>query len=209
MRKQRVRRLAAPDHLPETYMDVCARLGTSAGPLVALGLLLSSSLFVFSAGHGVALLISMAVGLVCRSFLEWLVHRYVWHARAGSLVGAIFSPVIVLHQQHHRDPDDLDGLVFGAGAPCVLFVGPVFLAILVPSVPLWWGLCAGAVLMAVLLVYEWFHVLAHSDVQPRYAWLANLVGNHRRHHRGEPDACYGVSSALADRVLGTAGKGRS
>ena len=204
MRKQR----ATPERLPATYMEVCARLIGSAGPLVALGLLLVSSLVVFNAGHGVTLLFSMAVGLICRSFLEWLVHRYVWHARPGSLSGTLFSPIVVLHQQHHRQPDDLDGLMFGAAAPCVLFVVPVLPTVILPSVPLWWGLCAGAVLMAVLLVYEWFHVLAHSDVQPRSAWLATLVGNHRRHHHGAPDACFGVSGVLADRVLGTAGKGR-
>lgn len=139
-----------------------------------------------------------------RSLLEWLGHRYILHARPLRLGRrTLVNPVARMHAEHHGHPEGLDGIFFGARA--VVATTLLLFATTAPVLGLRHSLGLVNGYVAALLIYEWFHLLAHSSIAPRSSWLRHVVAHHRHHHAVDPAACYCVSAIWADRLLGTAG----
>jgi sterol desaturase/sphingolipid hydroxylase (fatty acid hydroxylase superfamily) len=150
-----------------------------------------------------------AVGLLV-PFVEWIVHRVVLHARPRTVRGIRIDPGLG-HREHHRHPASINRVLLRA-VDAVLFQAiNAAVAAAVVGVPL--ALAGRPVLgptltavlgaMVALLNYEWSHFLFHTAYRPKSGRYRRLKANHRRHHWRDERAWLGITSNLADRVLGT------
>jgi len=136
-------------------------------------------------------------------FVEWLVHARLLHAKPVRLRGRAFVTAAArAHAAHHADPHDERLIVTPPAALLPLLVGSMAAAAILPS----WSLRATAVAVLALLVLmtEWVHFLVHAQPAPRSAWLRRRSRAHRLHHYRNDSFWFGLTSGLADAVMGTA-----
>ena len=133
--------------------------------------------------------LSLFLGLLSWSFVEYLVH--------GILAHRYQTFVTTIHGQHHGHPEQ----VFTSPASWV----PVALILFLAGVPLvGTDLAAGFVfgLLIGFLHYEWVHW--HIHFRPaRTARQRRLRDHHLAHHHVNPRAYHGVTTRFWDRVFGT------
>jgi sterol desaturase/sphingolipid hydroxylase (fatty acid hydroxylase superfamily) len=143
------------------------------------------------ASQGPALLGGAAAGLIGWTALEYGLHRFVLHA---------LPPFAGWHVEHHRRPTALICLpTWLSGA---LIGGLVFLPAWLAS-GLWPAL---ALTLGVLTGYLGYTVTHHAIHHWRTdsGWLRRRKRWHARHHRqGATPDCFGVTTALWDRVCGS------
>ncbi len=162
----------------------------SSGSLAAYLVLTSPSA---ERGSLVALVL---LGLVGWSLLEYLLHRFVLHG---------LQPFQRLHAEHHLRPTALIGTptVFTALLFALFLAGPAWL--LADR----WQACALmlGVLGGYLAYASTHHALHHA--RSDNAWVGRRKRWHALHHQRPANAAqshahYGVTTALWDRVFGTA-----
>jgi sterol desaturase/sphingolipid hydroxylase (fatty acid hydroxylase superfamily) len=130
-------------------------------------------------------------GLVGWSFIEYLLHRFVLHG---------LQPFKRWHSEHHDRPTALictPTLLSGA-----LIFGLVFLPALVAGSV--WTACA--LTLGVLTGYLAYAVTHHATHHWKVAspWLQRRKRWHAMHHHHvRQPGCFGVTSAVWDRVFGT------
>ena len=152
--------------------------------------------------------------LVSRPVAEWVIHRYVLHARPV-LVGDRVIDIGAAHRQHHREPADLDYvLVAPRYARQYVVVWAVIAAGLAAAVPRRRGrlrptLSGLAAAYASLVAYEWTHFLIHTAWRPRHGWLRRRRAQHRRHHFRNEHYWFGVTTSAGDRLFRTGPPPRS
>ncbi len=141
--------------------------------------------------------------LALQPFAEWLIHVYILHFKPRRWLGRVFDlQVAQFHRAHHRDPWKLDVVFIPRRA------GYVGLALLTAA---WWTvmptreLFVTAVLGSVLMAfaYEWIHYLTHTAYRPRTRLYRHLWRLHRLHHFKNEHYWQGVTTHVADRILGT------
>ena len=141
--------------------------------------------------------------LALEPFVEWLIHVYILHFKPKKLLGHVFDlQVAQFHRAHHRDPWKLD-VVFiprRAGYVGLLVLMAGWYSVM-PTLPLFTSAVLGSILMA--FVYEWIHYLTHTAYRPRTRLYRHLWRLHRLHHFKNEHYWQGVTTHLADRVLGT------
>ncbi len=130
---------------------------------------------------------SFVLGLFAWTFVEYVIHGFLSHR-----FQTFATP---LHDAHHRDPHAV--FTVGAWIPVALATA----AILATSrfglgTVFWLGLVAGFAL------YEAEHYRMHFCA-PACRYEARLRLHHLAHHHGAPDACFGVTNRLWDRVFAT------
>lgn len=157
-----------------------------------------------------------AVGamLAIYPFGEWAIHVYLLHMppfRLGERT--VYLPTSRGHWEHHEEPTNLNLIVLGTrDALALLLVAvPVTVALTalavrplpgtVPFGALLTELAVGYVLVG---VYEWVHFLIHTAHRPRTRLYRAVWRTHRLHHFKNERYWHGVTSTIADRVLGTA-----
>jgi len=140
-----------------------------------------------------------------RPLFEWALHRAVLHGPARTVAGRRVDPAAA-HRGHHRVPDDVPGALLGTGFAASNGAAVAVLGAAVGGLAGGGGgvLSGAAAAEASLLGYEWLHLLAHSGYAPRSGWFRRLRAGHLRHHFRDERANFGVTSRLADRLLGTA-----
>ncbi len=137
-------------------------------------------------------------GLFAWTFVEYLIHRWVFHFQPRTTVGVVIAYLV--HGVHHAYPSDRHRLVM----PPVVTVPPIVLlyGVFVASL----GIRMGEVFFAGFLVgylcYDMTHYLIHAK-PTRTAWLSALKTNHMAHHFQCADRRFGVSTTLWDHVLRT------
>lgn len=148
---------------------------------------------------------AVATVAALQPFFEWVLHRFVLHGPSRSLGARALDPGAA-HRGHHAVPDDPAGALLGTSFAITNGAGVALLGAGV-------GVCTGGATAALagavtaeggLLAYEWMHLLSHSGYQPRTAWFRHLRAAHLRHHFRDEGSNFGVTSRLADRLLGTA-----
>jgi len=162
-----------------------------------------------------------AIGLLIWTFIEYLLHRYAFHApdevmKETHEISAsleLDQPVIpalptlrhviyfIFHGVHHEYPSDSRRLVMPpvASLPMGLVAWLIFSAIFGGNtIPAFAGLLVG------YLVYDTTHFVVHHRSPPT-AFGKLLKKAHMRHHFLDPDEDYGVSSPLWDVVFRTYG----
>ncbi len=149
----------------------------------------------------------LAAGLALWTLAEYLLHRFAFHYRARSARGRRL--VFLIHGIHHLQPQCKTRLVM----PPVISVplGLAFYGLFAGTVgrlpggaawvpPLFAGFLAGYV------VYDMTHYAVHH-FRPRGPIARALRQNHMRHHFGDPELRFGISTTLWDRVFGTHPRG--
>jgi 4-hydroxysphinganine ceramide fatty acyl 2-hydroxylase len=141
----------------------------------------------------------LAAGVLVWTLIAYLLHRFLLHSRPQA--PALRAVVEQLHLGHHREPQDE-----------VKITVPVF-----ASLPVAGGLLAlfrlisGSWEVAALLLvgstagylyYETVHFWIHCGARPG-RWLRPQRADHMFHHFRDQQRCFGVTTPLWDRLLGT------
>jgi len=171
-----------------------------AVPLVMLDAF-SVGLLIWGLLYGsVAIVIQLAlflIGLLAFTFVEYLVHRYVFHMQADTDKKRELQYTI--HGVHHEYPKDKDRLAMPPVASALISLGLFFgLRALIGDYV--YGLLAGFIIGYTL--YLGVHYMVHA-YQPPKNFLKLFWVHHGIHHYKEPEAAFGVSSPLWDVILGT------
>ena len=159
-------------------------------PVTAVGLAWVVSCGAHSEFLGVFLLSCLA-GLAVWTLLEYLMHRFVFHAIPG---------VAQMHGRHHADPAAFVGtpVWISLAGFAVGFFAPLWA---VAGVEIASGTAAGLGLG--LTWYVAVHDAIHRRTLDRNSFLYQAKLRHACHH-ARPDGNYGVTTGFWDRVLGTA-----
>jgi len=140
--------------------------------------------------------------LVLYPLVEYVLHRWLLHARwlyKSPLTAKVWKRI---HYDHHQNPHDLS-VLFGA-------LYTTLPAILVITLPIGWlvGGPAGAAAamaagMLVFSGYEFCHFVQHLPFTPQSGWLREIKKRHLAHHFHSEQGNYGITSGVWDRVFGT------
>ena len=155
-------------------------------------------------------LVALAVVAATRPFFEWGLHRYVLHAEPVVVDGRTVDPG-GSHRGHHDTPHDVAGALLGTryaltdSTALAAVVGALTTVVVRSSPRARWQvtLTAWSGTFASLLAYEWSHLLFHTGYRPTTARFRRLRANHHRHHHRDDEQWFGITSDLADRLLGT------
>lgn len=140
---------------------------------------------------------------------EWLIHKYVLHARPRRILGWTWDTYLARkHRAHHENPWDTPTLFVPIRTTVMvsLVMGPLFY-LLMPTLAL--ALTGVVSLFAIGCAYEWSHFLPHTAYRAKTNWMRDTIKFHRLHHFKHEDYWMGVSSNLGDRLLGTFPEPRS
>lgn len=195
---------AGPD-CPKTLGEVFARFVRYPSPRLLLALAPAAVLGRLALGELGPWDVAPALGvLLAWPALEWLIHVFVLHFRPLRLGGRTWDPkVSAKHRAHHAAPWRAD-LVF---VPVHTYVFTVPLLVLgwLGPLPLELGATGLAATLVGALHYEWVHHLLHTRYVPRTAPYRAMWRRHRLHHMKNEQYWFGVTTHLADRLLGTDG----
>lgn len=134
----------------------------------------------------------MAIALVTFAFgvFGWTLVEYVIHGLLSHRFRTFATP---LHEAHHRDPHAV--FTVGAWLPLATVTAALLaLSGLNPATVFWLGMMTG------FAAYEVEHYRIHFR-EPLCSFEARLRARHLAHHRRVPDAWFGVTSRLWDRVF--------
>jgi len=154
---------------------------------------------------GNALLLAHAVGLFAWTFVEYGMHRFVFHFSPKNPPAWLHRLVFLFHGIHHVQPWDKARLVMPPGVSLPLaaafYLLFAWLLVDVCEAPGWLSPVFGAFL-AGYLVYDLLHYSTH------HLPMENVVGrwlkrHHLLHHHATPDDRFGVTSPLWDVLLRT------
>jgi sterol desaturase/sphingolipid hydroxylase (fatty acid hydroxylase superfamily) len=188
----------------------------SAGVVAVARLALAATAPATVGSLGVVDVVVIAVGIGLIGVVEWFAHRVLFHAPEDSRRSRILNTG-GSHRRHHADPTDMGWVLLhprGARAlmlavAILVVVWSVPAAIVAGASPIGPYLTAVAVAWFAIANYEWTHLLAHSSYRPHTRYYRRLVRNHRIHHFRDPEALYGISSNLGDRLFATMPSGEA
>jgi sterol desaturase/sphingolipid hydroxylase (fatty acid hydroxylase superfamily) len=177
---------------------VWAYVGLLAASVVLVGLLRPLSPGTSPLGLAGA----AALAFLLYPAIEYLLHRFLLHARFLYRMPLTVDLWRRIHYDHHSDPDNLQ-VLFGA-LPTTL---PTIVVATVPPGLLIAG-PAGAVVsfaagLVSILVYEFCHTVDHLPYAPRTPLLRRIKRLHLLHHLHNERGNFGITSFLVDRILGT------
>ena len=138
------------------------------------------------------------LGILVWTLVEYLLHRFWFHTPTRT--PAANKSHFLAHGIHHYDPFDGTRLLFpplGAlGIASVIYLGFYLIMPVDVSLALMSGLLTG------YLIYDFSHYVSHHGriVDP---WFRFLSRYHKAHHHRDPDALFGVSSPLWDKIFRT------
>lgn len=146
-----------------------------------------------------SIIFSFLLGIFYWTFLEYFIHRYVYHPFYKSKL--VYYFLGSFHLYHHKEMSD--HRVLTAGFLMIYFITPIVLF------PLWVGglslgtLCAiGLGLSISYYFYEWVHYILHYKVHES-GYLNYIQKYHLYHHDHAPQKNFGNTSHLWDYLLGT------
>ncbi|MCS6884691.1 MAG: sterol desaturase family protein [Acidobacteriota bacterium] len=138
-------------------------------------------------------------GFLSWSFVEYCLHRFIFHYDAKSELGKKF--VYYQHLQHHEYPRQLDRLFakLSTSTP----VSALYLLVAYSLLGSWAS--AGCLYIGLVIgyfLYEFLHYQAHH-MSPKLGILRYLKKYHLLHHHSRSNLRYGVTSPLLDILFGT------
>ncbi|MGH8427948.1 MAG: sterol desaturase family protein [Gammaproteobacteria bacterium] len=134
-------------------------------------------------------LLAVALGLLIFSFVEYCVHRWLFHLRVPLFADG--------HLLHHKNPFGYDSLPFFL--PALVWVGLTVLCVLVMPIGFAFLLTGAATFGYV--TYGLTHFAIHH-VRFKQPLLRRWAAAHHIHHH-HPDSNFGVTTPLWDIILGT------
>jgi dihydroceramide fatty acyl 2-hydroxylase len=142
-------------------------------------------------------------GVVLWQLLEYLIHRFLFHAKVGSYWGITVH--FLFHGNHHKFPKDGDRLVFPplpAAAIASSIYGGLRLLLAADAAT---GLMSGVILG--YIAYDCLHYSMHHAAYLPGSFLQELKARHSHHHYHDPGHGYGISSVVFDVLLRTRASG--
>jgi sterol desaturase/sphingolipid hydroxylase (fatty acid hydroxylase superfamily) len=180
------------------WLDRLTRVHPSVPPLVFVPSIVALALLALRDASLPRLVIGAAAGYLLWTFVEYWVHRTVFHLEPEGGLGARLHWMI--HGVHHDHPSDRLRLVF----PPVLSVplALVFLGLfaLVLGETDGFAVCAG--FYGGYLAYDMLHFALHHH-RPRSRLGRRFHELHMRHHFEDDERGFGVSAPWWDIVFGT------
>ena len=158
---------------------------------------------------------AVAAGIVAvYPFGEWAIHVYLLHLPPFRMRGREVELITSKeHRWHHERPHNLDTVLLGpkeviglfaVAIPLVAGAIAAVVALLAPGGFPWQAvITATAAGGALVFVYEWTHFLIHTSHRPRTRAYRAVWRTHRLHHFKNEHYWHGITSTVADRVLGT------
>jgi 4-hydroxysphinganine ceramide fatty acyl 2-hydroxylase len=140
-----------------------------------------------------------AVGLFVWTFVEYIMHRFVFHYMPKDKPWALRMH-FVFHGVHHDYPSDAKRLVLPPSVSIPLATIFYFLFIAILPANYIWGFFPGFILG--YLIYDISHYAIHHFNFKGSIWK-KIKQHHMLHHYQDPDKGYGVSSPIWDKVFGS------
>lgn len=136
-------------------------------------------------------------GILCFSFIEYLMHRYLYHIKANTPKKVKFQ--YLMHGYHHDNPRDKSALAM----PPLIVILYAFIAFIL-LYPLLHNLIYSFLpgMMTGYAAYLYIHFAIHAYKPPKN-FLKHLWIHHSIHHYQQPERAFGVSSPLWDIVFNT------
>lgn len=143
--------------------------------------------------------LAIIVGLALWSLFEYIAHRFIFHYHPTSQWGKRLH--FMVHGVHHDYPQDHMRLVMppSVSVPLAVVVYYIFLLAFGEywSMPLYGSFVFG------YLCYDMMHYATHHATFIKSKWFRDLKKHHMDHHYRDPDAGFGVSSTIWDKVWGS------
>ena len=163
---------------------------------------LVACLIVITSGEGFSWrqnFLLIALGVLNWMFIEYGLHRFVFHYSARTTFGK--KLLYAAHLSHHENPRAASR--FFSSLALSLPIATVYFLLAWFAIG---SLHAASYLFAGLALgyfgYEWLHFQAHHR-RPRLRLFRYLKTYHLLHHHDTPELRFGVSSPLFDMLLGT------
>ncbi|XP_063052980.1 fatty acid 2-hydroxylase [Engraulis encrasicolus] len=141
------------------------------------------------------------LGMFLWSFIEYCIHRFVFHMRPPAHNYYLITLHFLLHGQHHKSPFDGSRLVFPPGLASVV-VGTFYLTLRALfceglAVSLFVGGLCGYV------VYDMIHYYLHYGSPQKDSYLYGLKAYHVKHHFEHQRAGFGITTTFWDHPFNT------
>ncbi|KAL4234693.1 Fatty acid 2-hydroxylase [Mactra antiquata] len=140
------------------------------------------------------------VGFLLWTFIEYVVHRWLFHCTPPASSKFLITSHFLLHGQHHKCPMDKTRLVFPHVPACIA-------AFIIYQ--LYWFLAPAAIMHALFagtiigyLCYDLIHYYLHHG-HPSLKYFQDLKTYHVKHHFKTQHLGFGISSKLWDFPFGT------
>ena len=149
-------------------------------------------------GFSASLIIVLFItGMFSWSFVEYIMHRFVFHMVAESPKAQRI--IYVMHGNHHHYPRDRERL-FMPPVPSLILASLLF-GIMYLLMGIYVFMFFPGFLLGYLL-YGSMHYAIHA-FNPPFKWMKPLWRNHHLHHYKDEAKGFGVSTTIWDRVFGT------
>uniref|UniRef100_A0A3Q4A9U6 Fatty acid 2-hydroxylase n=1 Tax=Mola mola TaxID=94237 RepID=A0A3Q4A9U6_MOLML len=135
------------------------------------------------------------------SFIEYCIHRFVFHMKPPAHNYYLITLHFLLHGQHHKSPFDGSRLVFPPGLAS-LVVGSFYI-ILRNMLPDILGICIFVGGLCGYVVYDMIHYYLHYGSPKRGSYMYNLKAYHVKHHFEHQRAGFGITSTFWDHPFNT------
>lgn len=146
-------------------------------------------------GSWLAAFLTVLLGLIAFSFIEYLFHRWIFHGPDSMYRRG--------HDAHHVNPKGYDALPFFL--PSAILLG--LTALFTLSMPRSLACLLGGAIAFGYVTYGLSHFIIHAR-RFRHRWLREWAANHHVHHQ-HPGANFGVTTSLWDHLLQTRYRRRS
>jgi len=162
--------------------------------------LMSFSLFILSIGLGISWYFSLFVtffGFFFWLFLEYVVHRYIFHYKSKN--ATIRKIVYAIHGIHHAKPkqdEHFNVPVLPIVIMWFVVIGLSYLIFGVYAFPL----LSGTMLMH--LYYNYIHYVIHKE-KTTNKYLKMIKKNHMKHHYEDSTKNFGVTNVIFDKLFHT------
>lgn len=144
------------------------------------------------------ILITGFIGFFVWTFMEYIVHRFLYHTEVDSESFANFQ--MDAHGNHHLYPKDAERLAMPP------IPGLIVAALLFGLFYIVMGEYAFAFFPGFLLAYDMYitlHYYEHRIKSPKYQPWKKLWRHHKAHHYSDPYSAFGVSTRFWDWIFGT------
>jgi len=144
------------------------------------------------------------LGLPIWTFVEYFLHRYLFHLEPKGDSPVAITLHFFLHGQHHKVPFDSSRLVFPPVAAAVFaWLMLTFLTYLIPG---GFGRAMGAGGILGYVIYDLTHYYLHHGTPDRGSYLHSLKYYHVLHHFDDDSTGFGISTKFWDYPFNTINK---
>uniref|UniRef100_H3CJN4 Fatty acid 2-hydroxylase n=1 Tax=Tetraodon nigroviridis TaxID=99883 RepID=H3CJN4_TETNG len=135
------------------------------------------------------------------SFIEYCIHRFVFHMKPPAHNYYLITLHFLLHGQHHKSPFDGSRLVFPPGLAS-LVVGSFYLILsnILPDIV---GICVFVGGLCGYVIYDMIHYYLHYGSPKRGSYMYSLKAYHVKHHFEHQRSGFGITTTFWDHPFNT------